>query len=176
MAGTSPAMTEMEQLFLRFSLDRARRPRYARFGPRRASIDRAKANVRRQALWRPPRFQGAHVRVAGDRSIVESVPQCVRRFCRRRTRNGAERLEAKCLAYLRARVSCIGRGPFPQTFDAARCARASRFKSARSSSPASPLSKPSCQALRSQPSFSASRRSRLSIKRSASRTTSLEDA
>ena len=58
----------------------------------------------------------------------------------------------------------------------ARRACASCFRTAKFNSPASPLSMPSCHALRKQLSFSASRCSTVSIKRKASRTTSLDDA
>jgi hypothetical protein len=60
-------------------------------------------------------------------------------------------------------------------FVAAKRARASFFKAMKSTAPASPLSMPSFQAWRSKASFSASCCSVFSIRRSASRTTSLDE-
>jgi hypothetical protein len=67
--------------------------------------------------------------------------------------------------------------PCPQLYDlAARRRRASCFSSAKSISPASPLSIPSRHAFCNQWSFSISARSRRFMKRKASCTTSLEEA
>jgi hypothetical protein len=156
------------------SRDRAHHPRCARFAHHLRRCGKTQSNALSPRTAHPPRSLAAAFRVASDSSRNHIVLRSRHRYDRR-SRDCQMQSTPKSPKGPHAPGGY--NGPHPPLHDfAARRRRASCFSSAKSISPASPLSIPSRHAFCSQWSLSASARSKRSMRRNASCTTSLEEA